>query len=111
MWVGVVGGGQPTAWGASLCQGAAAPSTSTPPPPLLSLTPLPTHTPQRQHLAALVGQVVDEFAVLAVLAHQRLAQLKHGGVDRHSAVALEHCTQGRGVGGGREGVSQGVRVR
>ena len=30
---------------------------------------------QRQRLAALVGQVVDELAVLAVLARQRLAQL------------------------------------
>ena len=47
--------------------------------------------PQAQDLAALVGQVVDELAVLAVLAHQRLPQLEHRGVDRHRAVPLEHA--------------------
>jgi len=39
----------------------------------------------------LVSQVVDELRVLAVFAHQRLPQLKHGRVNGHCSVALEHA--------------------
>jgi len=37
----------------------------------------------------LVSEVVNELRVLAVFAHEGLAQLKHGRVDGDSAVALE----------------------
>lgn len=34
-------------------------------------------SPQTEHLAALVGKVVDEFAVLPIFPSQRLFQLEH----------------------------------
>jgi hypothetical protein len=60
----------------------------------MNSTPVRRHTskggaPQREQLAALVGEVVDELRVLAVLARQRLAELKDRRVDRDGAVARE----------------------
>merc|ERR1740130_439475 len=42
-----------------------------------------------QELAALVLELIDQLAVLAVLPGQCRLQLQHGGVDAHSAMALE----------------------
>jgi hypothetical protein len=38
----------------------------------------------------LISEVIDKLAVLAVLAGQGLAQLKHGGVNAHGAVRTKH---------------------
>lgn len=44
---------------------------------------------QGAELAALVGEVVDELGVLAVLAGEDILALEDRGVDRNGAVALE----------------------
>ena len=49
---------------------------------------------QRQELPALVRQVVDQLAVLPVLARQRLLELEHGRVDLHRPVAVKDAPDG-----------------
>ena len=57
---------------------------------LILKTKSSTSAPERQHLATLVGEVVDECAVLTVFAGQSVAKLKHRGVDRDGAMTTEH---------------------
>lgn len=50
--------------------------------------------PQAADLAALVFEVVDELAVLSVLAGEDLLELKDGGVDGNGAVELKDSGDG-----------------
>ena len=44
---------------------------------------------ERAELSSLVLQIVDELAVLAILARENLLELEYGSVDSHSSVQLE----------------------
>lgn len=61
------------------------------------------HVPRERHCQVvaegvfrfgLVGEVVDEFAILAVLPRQDVLQLESGGVDLHCSVFAEHSADG-----------------
>lgn len=61
---------------------------------------------QGAELAALVGQVVDQLRVLAVLARQDVLALEDGGIDSDGAVAFENgldCTRPSSAAAARRG--------